>query len=150
MATNSLEILFTGAAFGVLFHISTLPVDLDFKIWLLLKSYAAAFCGVFIVLITTFHFGPISSLAMTLYIAASFHVGLFSSMVIYRLFFHRLRKFPGPFGAKITRFYPVYLSAKKQQYILDLQGFHRKYGDVVRTGKILSPSHVDDRFSDIS
>ncbi|KAF4545568.1 Cytochrome P450 [Lasiodiplodia theobromae] len=55
-------------------------------------------------------------------------------MATYRLFFHRLRKFPGPFGAKLSRFYVTLTSAKKVQYHEEIKKWHEKYGDFIRTG----------------
>jgi hypothetical protein len=136
MAGNLSTTFLTAAALGVLSHLVTLDVVWDFKIWLLLKSYAAGLGALLLAFVITLGYSPLSAMAMTIYVAASFNVGVISSMVIYRLFFHRLRKFPGPFWAKISRFYSVYISKKRMQYFLDLQELHRTYGDVVRTGKI--------------
>jgi hypothetical protein len=66
-----------------------------------------------------------------------FVTGIFSSMAIYRLFFHRIHKFPGPFWAKLTRFYALRLSAKNVQYHVELERMHEKYGEFIRTGKWL-------------
>ncbi|ROW01204.1 hypothetical protein VSDG_02711 [Cytospora chrysosperma] len=56
------------------------------------------------------------------------------SISIYRLLFHRCRRFPGPLGAKISRFWTAYISAKNIQYYKELDTFHSTYGDFVRTG----------------
>jgi hypothetical protein len=138
MATSHSTTFLTATAMGVLSHVATLDVVWDFKIWLLLKSYATGLCALLLAFVITLGYGPLSAIAVTIFVSFSFNIGVLSSMVIYRLFFHRLRKFPGPFWAKITRFYPVYVSKKSMQYFLDLQEFHRTYGDVVRTGKLLS------------
>ncbi|KAF2141924.1 uncharacterized protein K452DRAFT_249623, partial [Aplosporella prunicola CBS 121167] len=53
--------------------------------------------------------------------------------LVYRAFFHRLRKFPGPFPAKLTKFYGVWLS-RNNQYHFEVEKLHEKYGDVLRTG----------------
>ncbi|CRG89071.1 Cytochrome P450 3A13 [Talaromyces islandicus] len=60
--------------------------------------------------------------------------GLFSSIIIYRVFFHRLRKFPGPIIAGITAFYASYLSAKKFHKFKEIENLHQQYGDYVRVG----------------
>lgn len=60
--------------------------------------------------------------------------GLFSSIFIYRVFFHRLRKFPGPIIAGITAFYASYLSAKKFHKFKEIEKLHQQYGDYVRLG----------------
>ena len=58
---------------------------------------------------------------------------LSASIAIYRVFFHRLRQFPGPMGAKITKLYGVYMS-RDSRYIDGLHALHQKYGDIVRIG----------------
>ena len=55
----------------------------------------------------------------------------YTGIVIYNLFFHPLRHFPGPWPAAATVFYYGYytIRGKKQQYATTL---HEKYGEVVR------------------
>lgn len=62
--------------------------------------------------------------------------GLFGSITIYRLFFHRLRSFPGPVWAKTTKFWHVVkcILTRSQNHII-LDNLHKTYGDFVRTGK---------------
>jgi hypothetical protein len=69
-------------------------------------------------------------------IAASFWIPLWLYMGAYRAFFHPLRNYAGPFGARLSRWWTV-----KQNWDTDLH-FHRvqqqlqkKYGDYVRTGR---------------
>lgn len=58
---------------------------------------------------------------------------LFASIAVYRLFFHRLCRFPGP---------QTYALSKWSMFLVDLNGqrfrkideAHQKYGDIVRTG----------------
>ena len=50
-------------------------------------------------------YGAFTGFLYTAAISASYLGSLFTSMIIYRLFFHRLRHFPGPLAAKITKFY---------------------------------------------
>ncbi|KAH7036039.1 cytochrome P450 [Microdochium trichocladiopsis] len=80
-------------------------------------------------------------------VAASFHGSLLTSIATYRLFFHRCRKFPGPVGARLSRFYATYLSTKSVQYHKELEKMMLEYGDFVRTGPrevtILRRSAVD-------
>ncbi|RAK95979.1 cytochrome P450 [Aspergillus ibericus CBS 121593] len=60
--------------------------------------------------------------------------GLFGNIVLYRLFFHRLRKVPGPVGARISRFYAAHQTMKHAQMHRHVQRLHQQYGDVVRIG----------------
>lgn len=68
-------------------------------------------------------------------IVFSFNVGLVSSIGIYRLFFHRVRRFPGPVLSKLSRFYDAYLAGKDVQYNVEIEKLHETYGDFIRTGQ---------------
>ena len=61
-------------------------------------------------------------------------VGLFSSILIYRTFFHPLRHFPGPFGARLSNAYQTWLYCRSWRLDVEVQKLHRVYGDVVRVG----------------
>ena len=69
-----------------------------------------------------------STLNMLIYISA-----LLTSMIIYRKFFHRLRGFPGPWMAGITKLWHLYQCANSQNHLL-LDKMYQKYGQFVRTG----------------
>jgi hypothetical protein len=68
-------------------------------------------------------------------VSASFFAGLTSSMLLYRIFFHPLRHFPGPFPARVTKLYGTWLAGRRVMYYKDLAEMHDKYGDFVRTGE---------------
>lgn len=76
----------------------------------------------------------IGSLQHVMLWACAATAGLFSSMLLYRTLFHRLRHFPGPFMARISTFYMTFLSFKRGQIYQDVQALHQKYGDYVRVG----------------
>jgi hypothetical protein len=61
-------------------------------------------------------------------------LGLLTSMLLYRGLFHRLKRFPGPVAARLTKFYAVWKSSLARQYHLELGALQARYGDVVRTG----------------
>lgn len=63
-----------------------------------------------------------------------FTVALFSSIAMYRLYFHRLRHFPGPKIAAVTKLWHAWHSIRGKNFVF-LQDIREKYGDVVRTGK---------------
>ena len=66
---------------------------------------------------------------------AIFYSTLVSSIVIYRISpFHPLADYPGPFLAKISKFYGVYMMSTGKNHILHKK-LHEKYGPYVRTGK---------------
>ncbi|KAF5381433.1 hypothetical protein D9757_009045 [Collybiopsis confluens] len=59
----------------------------------------------------------------------------FSGLFIYRLFFHPLRKYPGPTLAALSGGYQAYHSQiKGGEWILEIERLHRIYGPVVRVG----------------
>ena len=60
-------------------------------------------------------------------------LGLYGSLLAYRLLFHPLNKFPGPIGARISNLYLSTRYSKGDAY-LQIQGLHQKYGDYVRIG----------------
>jgi hypothetical protein len=68
--------------------------------------------------------------------ALGYHIlGLYSSMLFYRAFWHRLSSFPGPFLARLSNFYVTGLSAKKFQLYEEVEKLHQKHGDYVRLGR---------------
>lgn len=67
-------------------------------------------------------------------ISASYFLGLFASILVYRIFFHRTSRFPGPFAAKITKLYGPYEALDGQPH-LHWSKLFDKYGDIVRIGK---------------
>lgn len=62
-----------------------------------------------------------------------YFTSVFTSVLVYRLFFHPLRQYPGPFLARITQFYHVWNSRHFSTHLY-LQQLHEKYGDYVRVG----------------
>ena len=60
---------------------------------------------------------------------------IFGSMTIYRTLFHRLRGFPGPIFAKVTKLWHVAQVLDSKNYLY-LSRLHRNYGDFVRTGML--------------
>lgn len=59
--------------------------------------------------------------------------GMFTSISIYRLFFHRIRHFPGPRAAAVSKLWSVYQCRDSRNHLF-LDDLHKKYGNFVRTG----------------
>jgi len=75
----------------------------------------------------TIFFGLIpATLLSTSYLAA-----LFTSISLYRLFLHPLRRFPGPLPAKLSKLHGPYLARNGQLHIEQNKLFS-KYGNIVR------------------
>lgn len=121
---------------GFLFHLAILAPTFEFELIMyhFFASYLVALFTYMFALIQTGNRTPIQAAARGSLVTASFSMAVFTSMSIYRVFFHRCRKFPGPFPAKLTRFYTSYLVAKNLEYYKEIEKMHAKYGDFVRTG----------------
>ena len=74
------------------------------------------------------------AVALSSLLIATYVVAIWTSMVIYRIFFHRLKQFPGPFLAKVTKLYHAYLDSKLRNCD-EIKKLHEEYGDIVRIGK---------------
>ncbi|KIW97748.1 uncharacterized protein Z519_01332 [Cladophialophora bantiana CBS 173.52] len=55
------------------------------------------------------------------------------SISVYRLFFHPLRQFPGPYSAKLTKWTGAYWASTGKLHEI-IPALHEKYGDIVRIG----------------
>lgn len=78
--------------------------------------------------------GFMVSVYSTAAILAAFASALWTSMVVYRLFFHRLRHFPGPVGARVSKFWHSYHVLPRMDSFRWLDRMYHEYGDFVRTG----------------
>lgn len=61
-------------------------------------------------------------------------ISLFTSMTIYRVFFHQLRSFPGPSFARVSKLWHAWKMRGLKNYLL-MEKLNHKYGAFVRTGK---------------
>ncbi|KAK8180844.1 cytochrome P450 [Phyllosticta citribraziliensis] len=68
---------------------------------------------------------------LTLFVLFTVAIGIVVVDIVYKLYFHPLAKYPGPFLAKITNLYSAYHSWKGDIPI-DQWRCHQKYGDKVR------------------
>lgn len=77
----------------------------------------------------------LGNLKRSFMVIATYATSLFTSMTIYRILFHRLRSFPGPFWAAVSKFWHVVkcVQMTSQNHVI-LDGLHKQYGDFVRTG----------------
>jgi hypothetical protein len=75
----------------------------------------------------------LESTIMTAGIATSYFLALFTSILVYRAFFHRLGKFKGPFLGRLSNLYHVSKVTSLNNYKV-VNNWHEEYGDIVRTG----------------
>lgn len=66
----------------------------------------------------------------------AFFVPLFTSMILYRVFEHPLRNFPGPRMAAVSKLWHFFYAFGKQNHLL-LEDLRTTYGPFVRTGMCL-------------
>lgn len=72
----------------------------------------------------------------------AYFLALWTSMIVYRLFFHRLKQYDGPLlwrMSKLLGWLPA-LSSKLDNYKL-IGRLHQQYGDYVRTGILTTANH---------
>ena len=60
--------------------------------------------------------------------------GVGTSILVYRAFFHRLNRFPGPFGARLSMGYIAAMFMKHPDAFNYIQNLHQEHGDFVRIG----------------
>lgn len=126
----------SASLFGVILHASILRVIfVEQHLYQLLGLYLASVVTIGYSYINLTELSILQSLGRTALLSISFNTGLVLSIGVYRLFFHRLRGFPGPLGSKLTRFYDTSLAAKNVQYNVEVEKMHQKYGDFIRTGQ---------------
>jgi hypothetical protein len=129
----------TFGALGVAFHLTIRRIEIDYRLWSLFAAYLLVWFTLVGTYVKLFNLNWLLAIATASFAGLCSNVSLAASIAVYRLFFHRLRSFPGPWGAKLSRFYAVSLASKDLQYHLELQNLRKKYGDFVRTGR--SPMH---------
>lgn len=70
----------------------------------------------------------------TLVVSSSYFAALTASILTYRVLFHPLRHFPGPFSARLTKLTHVSRLLPRSDNFAQAHQLHEKYGDVVRVG----------------
>lgn len=123
--TSSMALPFLG---GVLVHQALFRrYELDNY----LLRVASAFAVSYFVLAKSLH-----SYTTALVWSIGFFLGLCTSVFVYRAFFHRLKHFPGPFSARLSKFWAVKATVTSQNKWNKVDSeLHQKYGDYVRVGE---------------
>jgi tryprostatin B 6-hydroxylase len=83
------------------------------------------------------HVGALSGLKVTAILVFSFWASLWTSIIVYRLFFHRLREFPGPVLARVSKLYHASRILRRNNFEV-IQEWHDMYGPIVRVGTFLA------------
>ncbi|KAF8532950.1 cytochrome P450 [Trichophaea hybrida] len=124
-------LLTLSSATALIFHISTIRVELDYKLW----NLGGVYLCVYGLLVYAFSLDSnlTAGALKALLLSICFNATLTISILTHRIFFHRLRHFPGPFGAKVSRFWHIFKLWDSQAGHLLSQEMH-KHGDIVRYG----------------
>lgn len=90
-----------------------------------------------------------SSFLQALWVSFSvFYTTLASSIVLYRIsLWHPLAEYPGPFFAKVSKFYGFYMMSTGKNHILHKK-LHEKYGPYVRIGERSVPLIEERKLND--
>ncbi|KAI9667972.1 MAG: hypothetical protein M1821_000792 [Bathelium mastoideum] len=102
----------------------------------ILRSYAGIFGCVAISRLIYDDSDFAGRLTFGLVVAGLFHVlGLLTSILVYRGFFHRLNnaKLPSPWWARFTKIWQIWENRDSRNHIF-LHDLYQRYGDIVRTG----------------
>jgi hypothetical protein len=135
----------TFGGLGVLFHLSILTSEIDSAVGSLLIGAFFAWSGLAVAFVKILDVGLVVAIAKSSLAYISFLAGLGTGTVVYRLLCHRLRHFPGPLGAKISRFHTVWVTKRTGlRYHLELERLHAEFGDFVRTGSSLSSTSLKE------
>jgi hypothetical protein len=124
------------ALYGFTFHMGVLALPFEFELVMyhFMASYSLTFSLYIFTLIQLADYTFSGAFVKSSLAAMSFNIAVLASMSIYRLFFHRCGKFPGPRLASLTRFYATYLAGKDVTFYKEIGKLHEQYGDFVRIG----------------
>ncbi|KAF5021007.1 hypothetical protein F66182_6938 [Fusarium sp. NRRL 66182] len=119
---------------GIVAHVAVRPFEIDSRAWTIFSSYLGSLSALLVAYTQGCGFSASEAFSRTWIVSSAFNIGLASSILVYRAFLHRLHRFPGPFAAKLSRFYAMKNAAKNLKANEDVQRLHETYGDFVRVG----------------
>lgn len=124
------------AGAGVLSHVVYFIRREHHKYTLQYIQALSASIPVCILLLTRFwHLGFGQAAYLAIALLGSYLVALWTSMIIYRAFFHRLNDFPGPWYLRLSKL-SSFIALWKMDSFRKSDSWHRRYGNFVRTGML--------------
>lgn len=90
---------------GILCHQITRVVEVDSHGWDMVITFSSVISGIIAGYILSADYGLADAILQAWSAGLAFLIGLFGSMLVYRALFHRLRRFPGPFTARLSNLY---------------------------------------------
>ena len=115
-------------------HLVFRPYEIDVYVWQLVFIYITAVAALFASCVHIGGYRVATALLWTVSIANVYNFSVIGGILVYRAFLHPLRRFPGPFSARLSRFYAMRKMLQSRKGYEDIQRLHDKYGDVVRVG----------------
>ncbi|KAH8800518.1 putative benzoate 4-monooxygenase cytochrome P450 [Flagelloscypha sp. PMI_526] len=119
---------------GFIFHLAIVGFEIDSHLLVIFVGLATYWSGIFACLASNPEVGLIQAARQTMFYITTFNGSLWTSIAVHRLFFHRLRSFPGPFFAKLTRLWAFWVQKEDMQMHLIIHRLHDQHGDIVRIG----------------
>lgn len=98
-----------------------------------IQLFFASFIAAVVSLVNLQDYAVYPAIATTAAIAGSYLTGVYTSLLIYRLFLCPWTKFPGPWQASISGFW-LFFHLKQTEAPYQHQALHKKYGKYVRIG----------------
>ncbi|KAL4902353.1 hypothetical protein BDW74DRAFT_186886, partial [Aspergillus multicolor] len=131
-------ILATASLTGVALHLFFFKrVEVDKRPASTAASFIVAYFAIAhtLPLISSDYNSPLHAYTIASLAVSSLLLSLFTSMLIYRALFHPLHNFPGPFGARLSKFWSLYRVLETDiRWYRVLDELQEQYGDYVRTG----------------
>jgi hypothetical protein len=138
-------ILGTAAISGVVAHQLVFKrLELDTRPVSTAAAFFGLYCLTFVILkLAGGNDSPLWLYSTSLLAYSAFLVSLAVNIFLYRAFFHALCRFPGPFGARLSKFWAIRSVVRSElKWYQVLEGLQAKYGDYVRTGTLNSSTSL--------
>ena len=101
----------------------------------LLKFYLLSYATITLYEVYMRHLGWRLGFVLSSIICGVYALCLWGSMIVYRIFFHPLRDFPGPVLARVSKLWHVAHCYDSKNHLL-MEKLFAKYGSFVRTGRV--------------
>ncbi|KAH8828634.1 cytochrome P450 [Flagelloscypha sp. PMI_526] len=119
---------------GFILHLAIVQFEVDSHLPAIMRGLATYWSGIFVWLCFSPDITLLQAALQTAFSIVAFNASLWTSIAVHRLFIHRIRKFPGPWPAKLSRLWAFWIQKDDMQMHLIMQQLHDQHGDIVRIG----------------
>ena len=127
------QLVAAGAAGALSHNVAFIHGEWHLHATKVLKLHALAFTVLLLLEATYSKNSWLAALAISSQLFGMYTLCLLGSISIYRVCFHRLRSFPGPVFASVSKFWHVAHCLDSKGHLL-LERLQQQYGDFVRIG----------------